>query len=857
MTDRPPSSPDWPRARLEHLRPARDAAQLASASGSPPDNPPYDPDDTPSARPAHLLLLRALAALRRRWLLALSTTLLVLVPVTSYAILAVPTYTAEGVLQVSSQGNTVNPLLELAGAGAASPVETEVEIVRRRDFVLSVLKELRLHLRDPHQPSLATTDLAIAVAGSSPVRQSLRDARAALHTLDVHPTTFGVVPLSITATDDTTLGITVGDPQEDPRYYETPLGTPVEDPALTIQFDTLPIAVGDTLELEALSDGQLVEQLVPKLGVSSIGTARQSTNLVTVRFTDPDRETAQSVVQAIMQRYLDQSLQWQALSASNAADFIAQRLEEAQKQLTSQEETLRQFAEKEHAVQLDTQAELTITSSAELEADLRKIELQEKVIGTVLSGLSRKAPGTASITSNFFEDPVLAAAVGALNEAETQHAVLRATLTPDHPQVISTAKQIDLHQKEIARLLRSSRKNLTQQRKELQSKIDEAMSSLAAYPDKELQLARHTRDVEVGQKLYAFLLEKFQEAEILEASTTIDKRIVDAANLPHRKTTPKRAQLVLTGALGGLALAFAAVYLAHLLQRRLQTIEAVKESIPYAVYGTVPAVDRKAANGKKRGQKRGKKGADDPGKRLTPAALWAESHGSPAEAFRAMAVNVSLAPGVEGRGRIIQVTSAQPGEGKSTTVSNLAVALSSSGARVLLVDLDLRKPVQHRAWSLRRAPGYSDLVAQGGGPSRAVSLLQHEKQFDIDVLTAGARLPDTLGALMGATLESMLAFWATRYDYVLVDAPPVFVADTAIIGRHADLVLLVARPGVLERGPARQAVESLARLDVHKGLVLNGVERKHADSYYEYGGYAYAQAYGIAADQDDKQAAGS
>src|SRR5690606_25472310 len=144
----------------------------------------------------------------------------------------------------------------------------------------------------------------------------------------------------------------------------------------------------------------------------------------------------------------------------------------------------------------------------------------------------------------------------------------------DHPELIILGNQIARHQKEIERLLKSSQKNLIQQRKELQAKIDQAMSSLATYPEKELQLARHTRDVEVGQKLYAFLLEKFQEAEILEASTTIDKRIVDAANLPHRKTTPKRGQLVLTGSLGGMMLAFAAVYLAHLLQRRLQTIEA-------------------------------------------------------------------------------------------------------------------------------------------------------------------------------------------------------------------------------------------------------------------------------------------
>jgi capsular exopolysaccharide synthesis family protein len=228
-----------------------------------------------------------------------------------------------------------------------------------------------------------------------------------------------------------------------------------------------------------------------------------------------------------------------------------------------------------------------------------------------------------------------------------------------------------------------------------------------------------------------------------------------------------------------------------------------------------------------------------------------------AESFRALAVNVSLVPGVPGRGRIVQVTSAQPAEGKSTIISNLAVALSSTGARVLIVDLDLRKPVQHRAWGMRRGPGYSDLAAGGGGPKRARAVLQHDKSFNVDVLAAGTKLPDTLAALMNSNLESMLAYWSGSYDYVLIDSPPGFVADTAILGRHADLMLVVASPGIVQRGNAKQAVESLVRLDVAKGLVLNNVERKHAEHYYYGGGYYYARAYGAdsAADDEDQQAA--
>jgi capsular exopolysaccharide synthesis family protein len=211
-----------------------------------------------------------------------------------------------------------------------------------------------------------------------------------------------------------------------------------------------------------------------------------------------------------------------------------------------------------------------------------------------------------------------------------------------------------------------------------------------------------------------------------------------------------------------------------------------------------------------------------------------------------------------GRGRIVQVTSSQPAEGKSTVISNLAVALSKAGASVLVVDLDLRKPVQHRVWGMRRSPGYADLVAKGEGPKQAVAALQKRKDFDINVLTAGTKLPDSLRVLMNQNLESMLVYWSERYDYVLVDSPPAFVADTTVVAKHADLVLVVARPGVVERGNVKQALESLGRVDAAKGLVLSAVERKHAEYYYG-NAYYYQQSYGSPSSDDsgddEKQAA--
>jgi tyrosine-protein kinase Etk/Wzc len=780
--------------------------------------------DAPSLRE---LILAWVAELRRRWRLAGLAALAVLVPTGAFALFSVPTYTSVGVVQVSSDGAAVNPLLELAGAVAPSEVETEVEIIQRRELVLPVLKGLRLQLVDPHQPRLLTTGLDVVLDGHSPVDDRLRAARDAVERLEISPSLHDRVPLVVSGLPGGRVRVAVGEP-ETAREHEAAVGEPIVDEALVVRFRALPVPEGETIELEALGDGLLVETVAKRLRVASVGDARTATNLVEIQFTDPDREIAQAVVQALMQQYLDQSLRWQSLSASSSADFIAKRLEEARQQLASQEDTLREFAEQERAVQLDTQAEVTIRSSAELESDKRKIELQERVIGTVLAGLRHAAPGQANLTSNFFEDPVLAAAVGALTEAETEHEVLRATLTEDHPRIVVLGRQIARQQVEVRRLLRSAQRNLTQQRQELDARIARSMDSLSAYPEKELQLARHVRDVEVMQRLYSFLLEKYQEAQILEASTTIDKRIVDSATLPHRRTSPHRAKLLGGGLVGAFAFVLVVVHLAQLLQRRLQTVDALKEALPYPVYGSVPMI------------KTGKKGrSPEASRHISPSAIWLDGSSSAVESFRALAANVCLGPPVVGRGRIVQITSSQPGEGKSMMAANLGVALSASGGRVLLIDLDLRRPVQHRAWGLARAPGYGDLAAQGGDVERVLARLQRHDAHDVDVLTAGSKLPDPLGALMSTDLDAMLAQLSTRYDHIIIDSPPLFTADAAFIGRHVDLMVVVARPGVTERAAIRHALESLAHLGVHKALVLNGVGPEHTESYYYYYGGGY------------------
>ncbi|MEM7153456.1 MAG: GNVR domain-containing protein [Myxococcota bacterium] len=797
-------------------RSGRRRPELAPVQPAAPSAPP--PVAPAEAAGLHAFVLGRLGDLRRHIVLVAVVWLMVVGAAGAYAVLAVPTYASVGVVQVGGSAvPSLHPLADMAGVGGNDQLDTEVQVLQRRDFLLEVFKGQGLHVVDPTGARWLSTDTSITLEGERPTASGLLALRRELVEATLPAGRFNPLTVELRAEDETHLAV-LTDPQGAAAEHTLVVGEPLETDALRLHLRGNPLAVGESVRVEVVPDGALLEDLLPRLSVGSLGRARERTNLVEVRFSDPDRYVAQAVVEGVMTHYVEQSLRWQTQGAGQAASFIRERLEEAQTRLSGQEEGLRDFASGQQAVQLDTQARVTIESSAEIRAEQLSLDLQLRVLDTLSAGLARSgSKGRAHLTANLVEDPVLGAAIASLTEAETQHAVLAATLTADHPRVIELAAKIGLRQKEVSRLVSSAKKSLRARRAELGRRLEQTDQAMAAYPDKELQLARLVRDVEVSQRLYAFLLEKSQDAEILQASSTTDKRVVDRASLPHRQATPNRLKLVGGAGLGGLLLAMIAVSLRQLLRRRVGTADEVQRLSGLATYGTVPKIRR---------------GRGQP-PRLRPTELWDDATHPAAEAFRALCVSVSLSPGQAERGRVVQVSSSQAGEGKSTVAANLAHALAATGRRVLLLDLDLRRPVQHRLWAARRVPGYSDAVGQGGTPDVARSMLQQPGDDGPALLSAGTPLPDTLASLMSPSLGRLLDHWVERYDDVIVDGPPAFVADAAILAQHADLVLLVARPDMVERAALRNAVAALHRVDAAKGLVLNGVTRRDADySYY-------------------------
>ncbi len=213
----------------------------------------------------------------------------------------------------------------------------------------------------------------------------------------------------------------------------------------------------------------------------------------------------------------------------------------------------------------------------------------------------------------------------------------------------------------------------------------------------------------------------------------------------------------------------------------------------------------------------------------TALVMLADPHSPTAEAYRSLAANLQFAY-ADRQLQTIGVTSAAEGEGKSTTVANLAVALAQNGRRVIVVDADLRRPEQHNLFALTREYGLSNAL-QGG---ETQLLLQETAAAGVQVLVSGPTPANPLEALGSRRFDQVLALARAQAEFVLVDTPPAgALADTAMLAPRLDGMLLVVSAGRTKRDLARRARDQLERVNANLlGVVLTDV--KADEKLYKY-----------------------
>lgn len=203
-----------------------------------------------------------------------------------------------------------------------------------------------------------------------------------------------------------------------------------------------------------------------------------------------------------------------------------------------------------------------------------------------------------------------------------------------------------------------------------------------------------------------------------------------------------------------------------------------------------------------------------------------------AEAYRTLRTNIHFS-GLDSPYRTIMVTSAGPDEGKSTTLANLAVAMAQAGSRVLLVDCDLRKPVQHKIFELTNQKGITNVLVEQLEVNEAI---QATRINNLSLLPSGPIPPNPSELLGSQRMKELIKILAEEFDIILFDSPPaVAVTDAALLSAQVDGVILVLRAGVARIEMAKQVKELIEKANGKIiGTVLYGINFSGEDYHYYY-----------------------
>ncbi|GAA1519927.1 polysaccharide biosynthesis tyrosine autokinase [Nocardioides humi] len=301
-----------------------------------------------------------------------------------------------------------------------------------------------------------------------------------------------------------------------------------------------------------------------------------------------------------------------------------------------------------------------------------------------------------------------------------------------------------------------------------------------------------------------------------QADAPIKATIVDAASYSDNPVSPQPQRNLALGVVVGLMLGFGLAVLREVLDTRVKSLDDVAEITDAPTLGTI-AYDAAATK--------------------TPLLTQIPPHAPRAESFRVLRTNLQFVD-VDSEQKVFVVTSAVPGEGKTSTAVNLAISLAQGGARTLLVEGDLRRPMAAKRLGMDEAVGLTNVLV---GKVKAPDVFQIHNDSRLSVVASGPIPPNPAELIQSHAMEDFLAYVREEYDVVIVDAPPLLpVTDAALLAAKSDGALVVLSHGKVTKEQVRHSIERLGQVDAHfAGLVLNKVPAKGKSYGYGYG-YGYA-----------------
>jgi capsular exopolysaccharide synthesis family protein len=560
-------------------------------------------------------------------------------------------------------------------------------------------------------------------------------------------------------------------------------------------------------------------------------------------FESADPQLAAKVANTHISNYIEYNLRKKYDATRLASGWMEQQLDELKARVEKSQQTLVDYERQNSIVNVSDKQNVAEQRLADLARDLTVAQNNRLEKESLYEMVRANENQVALLAQNEL-----------LQKLEEKHADLRSEYVdalgqygPNFPKVVRLRDQvneiqslIDRERKRIVSRIRNDYATAQARQKLLEEAVAREKVEVGRFNQLLIQHNILKREFETNQQLYESLLQRLKDATVSAGLRATNIHIVDPALSPSIPARPKKLLNISIGLVLGLILGITLAFIQEGLDTSVKGADDVERLTACPALAIIPEA---SSNGSRTAWRKKQNGSKPSPNGHVELAVLNQPTSQVAECYRSLrtAILLSMAPRPP---QVLLVTSPQPSEGKTCTALNLTFALAQRGARVLLVDADLRKPSVARPLGLTGDKGLSSVLT--GASSLDESLSPIEGLPNLSVLTAGPRPPNPAELLSSPFMEELLCGLRRRFDHVIVDSPPsLLVTDATILSTLVDATILVAQPGITTRAALSRAHKTLEGSGAKiMGVVLNRANSRNTDSYY-YGYYdsAYYKPY--------------
>ncbi|MCE6988666.1 tyrosine-protein kinase [Dyadobacter sp. CY323] len=515
----------------------------------------------------------------------------------------------------------------------------------------------------------------------------------------------------------------------------------------------------------------------------------------------------EDIIEKLIEIYLKFSIKDKNRLADSTLAFIDANLTDVSKDLAEVERNIERFRKETQLVNSEESSRLMLQNENRYQLEKEEQVLRLKIVEELELHL-RENPNQLVPSAFFRYELSFIELARKYNEVQLLRENSLTTTPAFHPLMQSLDVQIKTLKRDLLAALKSQKRDLEINLKLINRHQNHVKSRINKIPSFDRVYVDYSRQQQTKQELYLFLLKKRIETAISRSSNVANARVIDRPKADTNPVTPKKQLVLLLSGFIGMAFPIAWIYLKDILSNRVKSKSEVFAQINAPILSEIS-------------QQQG-----------STKTFTSNPHSIVAEQFRALRTNIQFLSGPKPH-QIILVTSSMGGEGKSFVAANLTYSLALTDKKVLLVELDLRKPTLSRLLNLRDS-GFTDFIRSNQPISGVIQSWQCDHPFD--VVVAGTIPSNPVELLSSPKLSDFLTRLRQQYQYIIIDTPPIgLVVDARILGCHADLSLYVIRQGKtflhqLEDISQIHRENQLPNLN----LILNGKER--LGSYqYDYG----------------------